>query len=206
MTDHKLLLTLAKVISVIFHPLLIPTFGFFLLFISGFYFSVLPWNIKQYIMMVIFGSTCLLPAISIWLLSFSQKFDIRMEQNTDRILPLIISSVFYYSGYLILKQLPVFPIYNLFIIASILVQIALLLISLRWKISAHLAAMGGLLGGFMGLSFRLQGNPIPILIVLILVTGALGTARLILGKHTRAQIYAGFMLGFLIMNGIFLFI
>ena len=206
MTDHKLLLTLAKVISAIFHPLLIPTFGFFLLFISGFYFSVLPWNIKQYIMMVIFGSTCLLPAISIWLLSFSQKFDIRMEQNTDRILPLIISSVFYYSGYLILKQLPVFPIYNLFIIASILVQIALLLISLRWKISAHLAAMGGLLGGFMGLSFRLQGNPIPILIVLILVTGALGTARLILGKHTRAQIYAGFMLGFLIMNGIFLFI
>lgn len=206
MTGNKIISTLAKVISILFHPLLIPTLGFFLLFISGFYFSILPWNFKQYIMMVVFGSTCLLPAVSIWLLSFSQKFDIKMEKNTDRVMPLMITSVFYYSGYLILKKLPVFPIYNLFIIASILVQIALLLISLRWKISAHLAAIGGLLGGFMGLSFRLQENPVHILIFLILVTGALGTARLILGKHTRAQIYAGFMLGFLIMNGVFLFI
>lgn len=206
MADNKILSITAKVISILFHPLLIPTLGFFLLFISGFYFSILPWNFKKYILIVVFGSTCLLPAVSIWLLSFSQKFDIKMEQNTDRVMPLIISSIFYYAGYLILKKLPVFPIYTLFIIASILVQIALLLISLRWKISAHLAAIGGLLGGFMGLAFRLQENPLLILIFLILVSGALGTARLILGKHTRAQIYAGFILGFLIMNGVILFI
>lgn len=206
MADNKILSITAKVISILFHPLLIPTLGFFLLFISGFYFSILPWNFKKYILIVVFGSTCLLPAVSIWLLSFSQKFDIKMEQNTDRVMPLIISSIFYYAGYLILKKLPVFPIYTLFIIASILVQIALLLISLRWKISAHLAAIGGLLGGFIGLAFRLQENPLLILIFLILVSGALGTARLILGKHTRAQIYAGFILGFLIMNGVILFI
>lgn len=206
MTDNKILLTTAKVTSIIFHPLLIPTIGFFLLFVSGFYFSLLPWSIKQYILFVVFGSTCVLPAVSILLLSLSQKFDIKMEKNTDRVMPLMLSSIFYYSGYLILKKLPVFPIYNLFIIASILVQIALLLISLRWKISAHLAAIGGLVGGFFGLSFRLQENPVQILIFLVLVSGLLGTARLVLGKHTRAQIYSGFMLGFLIMNGVILFI
>jgi hypothetical protein len=206
MTDNKILSTAAKVTSVIFHPLLIPTLGFLLLFVSGFYFSILPWNFKQYVLMVVFGSTCVLPALSILLLSLSRKFDIRMEKNTDRVMPLMLSSIFYYTGYLILTRLPIFPIYKLFIIASILVQIALLLISLKWKISAHLAAIGGLVGGFFGLSFRLQENPIQILIFLILASGALGTARLILGKHTRAQIYAGFILGFLILNGLILFL
>jgi succinate dehydrogenase / fumarate reductase flavoprotein subunit len=37
MTENRILLTAAKVTSVIFHPLLIPTIGFSLLFISGFY-------------------------------------------------------------------------------------------------------------------------------------------------------------------------
>jgi membrane-associated phospholipid phosphatase len=129
-----------------------------------------------------------------------------MEKNTDRVLPRMISSAFYYLGYLILQRLPVFPIYNLFMIASILVQFGLLVISLRWKISAHSAAIGGLVGGFFGLSFRLQENPILILIALILVAGMVGTARLILGKHTGFQVYAGFLLGFLVMNMVIIFI
>lgn len=196
----------ARVTSIIFHPLLIPTLGFFLLLNSGFYFSILPWSVEKFILLVVFLSTCVLPALSIGLLSLSPKFDVNMEKNTDRVLPLMISSVFYYLGYLILQRLPVFPIYNLFMIASILVQFGLLVISLKWKISAHSAAIGGLVGGFFGLSFRLQENPILILIALILVAGMVGTARLILGKHTSLQVYAGFLLGFLVMNLVILFI
>jgi hypothetical protein len=196
----------AQIFSFVFHPLLIPTIGFLLLFFSDFYFTILPFSIKRFILLVVFGSTCVLPALSIYLLSLNQKFDIKMEKNTDRIMPLMLSSIFYFTGYLILKKLPVFQIFSLFLIASVLVQIALLIITLRWKISAHLAAIGGLLGGFLGLSFRLQENPFYILIFLILISGALGTARLILEKHTRPQIYAGFLLGFFIMNAVFLWI
>ena len=190
----------ARVISTIFHPLMLPTLGFLLLFNSGFYFSILPWSVERFILLVVFLSTCILPAFCIGLLSLNPKFDLNMEKNIDRVLPLILSSLFYYLGYLILQRLPVFPIYKLFIIASILVQIALLVISLKWKISAHSAAIGGLLGAFFGLSFRLHENPMIILIILVLLAGTIGSARLILGKHTRAQIYAGFLLGFLIMN------
>ena len=191
---------IARIVSFIFHPLLIPSLGFLLLFNSGFYFSILPWSIERFILLVVILSTGILPALCIGLLSLNPKFDLNMEKNTDRVLPLILSSLFYYLGYLILQRLPVFPIYKLFIIASILVQILLLVISLRWKISAHLAAIGGLLGAFFGLSFRLHQNPTLILILLVLIAGTIGSARLILGKHTRAQIYAGFLLGFMIMN------
>ena len=202
----NLLQPFSRMTSVIFHPLLMPTWGFLLLSSSGFYFSLLPWSVKKFLLLIVFVFTCLLPALSIWLLSLNPKFDIKMEKNTDRIVPLLISSVFYYLGYLILKRLPVFPIYNLFLIGSVLVQIALVVVSLKWKISVHLAAIGGLIGCFVGLSFRLQQNPVLILTFLILAAGLVASSRLILLKHTNSQVYAGFTLGFVILTLIVSFI
>jgi hypothetical protein len=196
----------SRLTSIVFHPLLIPTWGFLLLSNSGFYFALLPWSIKKLLLLVVFLFTCLLPVLGMGLLSLSSKFDMKMEKSTDRILPLLMSSIFYYLGYLILERMPLFPIYNLFLIACVLVQIALIVISLRWKISAHSAAIGGLIGGLMGLSFRLQENPLLILSFLILVAGMVGTSRLILLKHTNGEVYAGFTLGFLIMNLVITFI
>lgn len=197
MNDNKVLLTLARVISVLFHPLLIPTLGFWILFNSGFYFAILPWMLKKYMLLVVFITTCFLPAISIFVLSINSKFDIKMEKNTDRTLALIISAISYYIGYLFLKKMPSFPIYNILLIGSVLVQVILLPISMRWKISIHSAAIGGLVGGFLGLAFRLQENPAFILSFLILIAGLIGTARLVLSKHTQPQIYCGLLVGFL---------
>ena len=202
----NLLTPIARLTSIIFHPLLIPTLGFLLLFNSDFYFSILPWNVKRYMLLVVFMSTCVLPAISILILSLNPKFDLNMEKNTDRVLSLIITSVSYYLGYLLLKRLPVFPVYNVLLIGAILVQTALLPISMRWKISMHSAAIGGLVGGILGLSFRLQENPVQLLSVLILTAGLVATSRLILQKHTESQIYAGFLTGFLILMLVITFI
>jgi membrane-associated phospholipid phosphatase len=205
MNEHKILTLSARITSIIFHPLLIPTIGFLLLFSSGFYFGVIPWNLKRFILLVVFISTFLIPLISIGLLSVSPKFDKKMEKGTDRVLPLIFSSISFYIGYLILGRILSFPVFQIFLIASILVQIALVIISLQWKISAHAAAIGGLVGGFFALSIRLQENPILILILLILISGMVCTSRLILQKHTNSQVYAGFLLGLLVMGLAILF-
>ncbi|HEY3372656.1 MAG TPA: phosphatase PAP2 family protein [Prolixibacteraceae bacterium] len=202
----NLIQTLSRITSLVFHPLLIPTWGFLLLSNSGFYFALLPWSVKKMLLLVVFLFTCLLPAVSIGLLLLSPKFELKMEKSTDRIIPLLISSIFYYLGYVILERMPLFPIFNLFLIASVLVQIALILISLKWKISAHSAAIGALIGGLIAMSFRLQENPVLILTFLILVAGMVGTSRLVLLKHTRSEVYAGFTLGFVILNLIVTFI
>ncbi len=206
MNTNKILIPTARTFSVVFHPLLIPTFGFLLLFNSGFYFSVLPWNLMRYMLLVVFLSTCILPVISIFMLSLNPKFNLSMEKNTDRVLSLLLSCVSYYLGYQILKRLPVFPVYNVLLIGAVLVQIALVPISMRWKISTHAAAIGGLIGGVLGLSFRLQENPEFLLLLLILVAGLIGTSRLILLKHTQSQIYAGFLVGFLVLISVITFI
>ncbi len=203
---NKISSTIAQVISILFHPLLIPTLGFLLLLNSNFYFALLPWSVKKFMLLTVFLSTCILPALSILVLSMSPKFDLNMEKSTDRILPLLISSVFYYLGYLILERVQVYPVYNLFLIASILVQISLIVVSLKWKISAHSAAIGGLIGGVSTLSFRLHENAIMILSLLIIVAGLVATSRLILLKHTKSQVYAGFTLGFMIIALVIAFI
>lgn len=197
---NKIFYDTARITSIIFHPLLIPTIGFLLLFSSGFYFAVIPWNLKRFILLVVFLSTCLIPLISIGLLSVSSRFDLKMEKGTDRVLPLIFSSISFYLGYLILGQIKSFPVFQVFLVASILVQTALAIISLQWKISAHSAAIGGLVGSFLALAIRLQENPVLILIVLILISGLVCTSRLILQKHTSAQVYSGFLLGVFIMG------
>jgi hypothetical protein len=202
---NKIFSTTARITSIIFHPLLIPTIGFLLLFSSGLYFAVIPWNLKRFILLVVFISTCLIPLISIGLLSVSPRFDVKMEKGTDRVLPLIFSSISFYMGYLILGRIQSFPVFQVFLVASILVQIALVIISLQWKISAHAAAIGGLVGGFFALSIRLQENPVFILILLILISGIVCTSRLILQKHTNSQVYSGFLLGLLIMGLAILF-
>ena len=206
MNKNKTLLLIARVTSLVFHPLLIPTLGFWLLFNSNFYFSILPWNVKRYMLLVVFLSTCVLPALSILILSINPKFNLNMEKNTDRILSLLISSISYYMGYLLLKRLPVFPVYNVLLVGAVLVQVALLPISMRWKISMHAAAIGGLVGAILALSFRLQENPVFLLSLLILAAGLVATSRLILEKHSLPQVYTGFLTGFLILSLVIIFI
>lgn len=187
---------IARVISYLFNPLILPTIGLLLLLNSGLYFSMLTFEAKRFLLLVVFFSTFLLPELSIWLLSFSPRFNVLMEKSTDRVIPLLITAVYYYMGYFYLGKIPIFPIYKIFLLSAILVIILLMLVSMKWKVSNHMAGIGGLIGIIMALSFRLGINSSLLLSGLIGVAGLIGTSRLTLGKHNPIQIYVGFFLGF----------
>jgi len=187
---------IATLITVIFHPVLIPTFGFLLLFNSDFYFSMLTWEVKRYVLLIVLFSTGILPMLSVAILAINPKFNINMDKSRDRIMPLLFSSVFYYIGFILLGRMKAYPIFKLFLVASVLVIIVLLVISFRWKISNHMAALGGLTGTIFALSFRSGVNPVYIILLVVLVSGIVGTARMILSKHSIGQLIAGYVLGF----------
>ncbi|NQU52312.1 MAG: PAP2 family protein [Bacteroidetes bacterium] len=197
---------LAKLISVIFHPVLIPTLGFFLLFNSGFYFSILNWEAKRFVLLVVLFSTGILPIMSVAILALNPKFNILMENSRDRIIPLLSSSIFYYIGFMLLGRMKAFPVFKLFLIASVLVIIVLLFISFKWKISNHMAAVGGMTGTMFALSFRSGVNPIFALLTVVLISGLVGSARLILNKHSIPQVIAGYGLGFSVLYLVIYFI
>jgi membrane-associated phospholipid phosphatase len=144
--------------------------------------------------------------LSIAILALNPKFDITMENSRDRIFVLLSSSFSYYIGFVLLGKLKAFPVFKLFLVASVLVIIVLLIISFRWKISNHMAAIGGLTGTVFALSFRGGVNPLYTILLLVLVSGIIGTARLILEKHTISQVLAGYLLGFFVLYLVVYFI
>lgn len=197
---------IAKIVSIVFHPVLVPTLGLFLMLYSGFYFSMISWEAKRFILLVVLFSTGILPMLTVAVLALNPRFDINMRNSRDRIVPLLFSSTFYYLGYMLLNKVKAFPVFKVFMIASVLVIIVLLLVSFKWKISSHMAALGAMAGTFFAFSFRSGVNPVGPIVLIILVSGIVGSARLILNKHNLWQIAAGFFSGFLILYLVIYFV
>ena len=196
----------ARLISSVFHPVLLPSLGFLLLISTGLYDQILSSEAQKYIMLVIFFTTATLPLLTLALLSLNPKFDFTMKQSRDRILLLLFTSVFYYTAFMLLARIHFLPVFKLFMIASVVLIVVLLLITFRWNISVHMAAAGAVTATFFALSFRGGFNPEGILIIVVLVSGLTGTSRLILEKNNLQQIAAGYLLGFLFLYPVIYFL
>ena len=197
---------LAGAISIIFQPLLIPTYGFLILFSMNTVFSLMinP-SAKWMIMGVVFLTTFLFPAIMIFfLMKMGVISSLNLRTRQERIFPFLITGMFYYLVYYMLKQQQIPPIYSYFMIGTTFVIIVAMIINFYWKISIHMLSMGGMLGAFLGLSFVMMIDLIPVLLLIILVSGLVGYARLQLNAHTPAQVYTGFITGFALMLGLFM--
>ncbi len=196
----------AKFLSILFHPVLVPTLGFILLLNTGFYFSMISWEAKRFILLVMIFTTGILPLLTVAVMALNPKFDLSMESTRDRIILLLFTSVFYYMGYMIMNKMKAFPVFKLYLLASVIVIVFLLLVSFRWKISSHMAALGSITGTLFALSFRLGVNPFWAILTTVIVSGAVGTARLLLNKHTLGQIIAGYFAGFSVLYLIMYFV
>jgi membrane-associated phospholipid phosphatase len=70
-----------------------------------------------------------------------------------------------------------------------------LIISLRFKISLHSIGMAAATGYIYMLIPYAKFNLMPVFIVSLILTGIVGSARLVLSSHSPIQVYMGFLLG-----------
>ena len=191
----------AKVMSYMFHPLLIPTYTFLIIFNHKyFFFYILPLKVKLILFANVFGFTFLFPGLIIILMHrFAFIKSYAMEMKNERSLPLLLASVFYYLTYYLFK-IANFPslMFNYFLITTVITLIALL-INFFWKISLHTIAMGALMGILLSLYLKLHIDTRLWLLIAIFISGLTGTARLMISTHTEAQVYTGYLLGFVLM-------
>ncbi len=196
----------SRIISIVFNPILTPTLGFILLFLSGFYENMLTAEAKRFVLLVIFFSTATLPMLTIAILSFNPKFDFLMKNSRDSIVPLLLTAIYYYIGFVLLGRIHFLSMFKLFMLGSVLLIICLLFISFKWKISIHMAAIGAVTATFFAISFRTGINPVSAVIILVIVSGLIGTSRLVLQKNSLLQVAAGYVLGFLILYPVIYFL
>lgn len=196
---------LAQIISYIFHPLLMPTYGIFIIFQIKSYISyAIPYKAKVAILLIIFLNTALLPALIFLFLKLRHVISsLKMENRNERIIPFFVTAIFYYATYILLKKFHLPSIIYYLIFGSSCLIIVALIINFWWKISIHMIGIGGITGAFTSITIYLSLNPIIFISLVILVAGLIGFARLKLLAHTHLQVYGGFIAGAFLM--IFLF-
>ncbi len=196
----------AKTISILFHPVLIPSWFTLILFNSNTYISLLiPLQLKYILFTMIFITTAMFPLLFVVMMVKRKVVsDIYLRKREDRIYPFAITAIFYFLSYYLIRQLPLYDVFSLFLLGSTFLVFFSLLITLFWKISTHLIGIGGLLGALTGIVIRLNIDLSGMIIYGLVVAGLLGFARLQLNAHKPLQVYTGFLLAFFVMISIFL--
>jgi hypothetical protein len=198
--------TLSQIISYIFHPLIIPTIGVFIIFNSGTYMSNLIPEAKQLIYILVFTSTFLFPVLIMPFLLWQKIINsVYAETSKERIIPILLTLIFYYFGYYIISSYNISGLIRAFYLASIISLTVTFFINIKWKISTHMIGLGGLVGLVIGISLRLDVDLIIYLILLVFISGLVGSARLKLNSHNIHQISAGFYIGVLVVLSTILF-
>nr|WP_319400267.1 PAP2 family protein [uncultured Carboxylicivirga sp.] len=188
----------SKVFSTLFHPLLMPTIGLFLIFNIGGHFAYIPFEHKRIVYLIVFLSTSVLPLslIPLFLLLGVIK-SVYMKQRKERLLPVAFTGLFYLLGYYFLVRFPVVPYFiQGFMLATLLTIIVAMFITFFWKISMHMIGIGGLTGALLALSMRFGLDITVLFSIVVIISGLVGVSRLYLNAHTPLQVHIGFILGF----------
>ncbi|MBR0048353.1 MAG: hypothetical protein IJP74_03405 [Prevotella sp.] len=195
MTREKQIILSAKVISLLFTPFYLPLLGMLLLFMFT-YLSLLPWLYKTMVLTLVYLFTILLPTILIHLYRRYQGWSpIQLSARERRIIPYLISILSYLCLAYIMHHMHMPHLMAAIVVAALLVQVACAIINVWWKISTHMAAIGGLVGALLVFSQIFIFNPIYPLCLILIVAGLLGSSRIILRQHTLPQVVGGFLIG-----------
>lgn len=191
---------LPKIVSYLLHPLMMPLFGIFILFNSGTYISFLPIEFKRSVFLIVGICTLGIPLVFIPFF-FYRKMILNVEMNTtqERIVPLLITTVMFYFSYYLMSSSSIPRTIQVFLLGSTICVAVTLLITIKWKISAHMIGLGGIVGLIVSIAIFMHSNVMFYLVLFLFLSGLAGTSRLLLNSHSPAQVYAGFALGFSLM-------
>ena len=186
----------AQVISNLFSPLMIPVIAFILLF-SFTFLRIMPVAYQLSIISIVTCLTFLLPWLGIVVYKKLQNRGPHiLNERKKRFIPYLMTIISYAVCLVTMYRIHL-PNYMSSIIIVVLLCFTLCaLINLKWKISIHTAGSGVLIGGILAYSWVFIINPLPWLSILILLSGIIASARIVIRQHSLSEIGFGFMVGF----------
>lgn len=203
---HSFIVKTARMLSAVFSPLIIPTYCTVLaMWLTP--LSQYPEGPRFMASLIVFALTAAFPLLIILsMMRMGRVSNLDISRRSQRLLPLMMILVCYILATIyIYRQVHSGASSNywwlvMYFVSGCVTTLAVALISTRWKISGHGAAMGNLVGMLAAL---IEGNHadvdlLPWLCTAILLAGAVGSARIILHRHTIAQVIAGIALSTII--------
>lgn len=191
---------LAQIISVLLHPLLMPAFGMLIMFNSGTYVSLLTFEAKKILLLMIVTGTFLLPASIIPFMIYRKMItDVSLSVREERFLPMVLTLLFFMLTFFLIYRLPVNRMIHAYLLAVNISLLLSVLVNTFQKISTHMVGLGGITGLVLAL-ILLFGVPMQSFFILaVAATGLAGFARLKLAAHRAVELLSGFTLGLLVV-------
>jgi len=184
-----------KFISTILHPIVLPTLGVFL------YFVFVSQSFDKRLQLIVLGLVFVLTyVVPVLLLLFLKKFgfikDFQVSTIKERRFPVIFMILLlYFLGNTIIQIPTIRNLGILFYGTSLSLICIYILFSVKLKSSLHLVSMGNMIGFFLIMTNINSLSMLPIIILLILLSGILASSRLYLKAHTPVELLIGFSLG-----------
>jgi hypothetical protein len=191
----------ARIVSVIFHPLFMPTY----------FFSLLAWALPASLdpitadlhlkfLLFIFIVTCLLPFLNVGIFrTFGSIRTLAMHERRERLLPFVfISGIYVAVTFLFYAQVNMNLNDNFlkFMVIIDMLVIAATVATFFFKVSVHAVCVWGLIGILLPLVKITEVNTILYpAIGFIVLAGFIMSARLKVGAHTSREVMWGSVLG-----------
>ena len=184
-----------KTISAILHPVVIPTIGILLYLML----SDIRLSRQQQLTLLglIFVATYVIPIFLLVILkSIGSIANYKLVTIAERKIPLLFMIVlFFFMGKTLNQTHITREISYLFYGTSLSLSLVYLLFITKIKTSLHLLSLGSSLGFFLIFQLIHVTNVLPLIIILVILSGMLATSRLYLKAHTPKEVYLGFFLG-----------
>jgi hypothetical protein len=186
--------------SYIVHPLFIPTyFMLYLMRVLPFEFvGITEWQLTLRLFSV-FWLTAFFPAFAVflmWRLKLSDSIFLRTQK--ERIIPYVITMFFYWWMYYLSRNFTDQPIALKFFYFGIFIATAIgLIVNNFIKVSLHTMGVGGLLTAVMIVGFHYPIDNAIWALMAVLITALVVSARMLVSDHTRQELIAGLLIGFL---------
>lgn len=207
----------ARLLSFIFHPLLVLTYSLILLImIDPFAFGAngIQATKSKLLILRLFLSTFFIPMMAILMLFFLGMIkSLKLEDKMDRTGPYIITGIFYLWLLRNFWDNSFIPsVYTCFMLGTVIALFLAFLINIFSKISIHAVGISALVSMVIIAMITMQYNAmvIPIangrylqtsllylLLFVIVIAGLVGSSRMYLQKHELNELFGGYLVGLL---------
>lgn len=196
MTRERQIILSARIVSMVFTPFYLPILGLAALFFLSYLSQYLP-SYKFYVLSVVYFFTILLPTFLIHLYRRYQGWSLlELGSRERRIVPYVLSILCYFMCFYFMEQMHIPFFMRSIVDSALIIQIVCAIINVWWKISTHMAGIGGVAGALFIFSEVFRFNPTWWFSLVLVIAGILGSSRMILRQHTLLQVVAGFVIGF----------
>ena len=195
MTREKQIIIAARVVSMVFTPFYLPILGLAALFFLS-YLNQYLLGYKFLVLTVVYFFTILLPTFLIHLYRRYQGWSlIELGIKERRVVPYVISILCYFACLYVMEQMHIPYFIRSIVVCALMIQVICALVNVWWKISTHMAGIGGVAGALFVFSEVFRFNPLWWMCLVFIIAGFLGTSRMILRQHTLSQVVGGFLVG-----------